>query len=227
MIDQGIFPNGKAYAVRRLAETDVPAVLRLQDIVVGHLADESIFQPLTEEEYRYITGGKGLMIGVFADGELISFRALLVPYTREGHLGIDAGLREEELDHVIYQDISSVHPDWRGMGLQRRMADWIMEELAHTDHPYQYVCATVAPFNIASLKDKFAQGMEIAALKPKYGGHLRYIFIKQLAERPIRDGAPITCPMDDIEGQQRLLAEGCRGQKMEVINGVYHVVYRK
>ena len=40
---------------------------------------------------------------------------------------------------------------------------------------YDYVCCTVAPFNIPSLKDKFSQGMEIAALKEKYGGSMRYV----------------------------------------------------
>ena len=34
---------------------------------------------------------------------------------------------------------------------------------------------TVAPFNIPSLKDKFAQGMEVAALKEKYSGSMRYV----------------------------------------------------
>ena len=40
-----------------------------------------------------------------------------------------------------------------------------MERLKKDD--YKYVCATVAPFNIPSLKDKFAQQMEIAAMKWK------------------------------------------------------------
>ena len=35
--------------------------------------------------------------------------------------------------------------------------------------------AAPLPFNIPSLKDKFAQGMEIAALKEKYGGSMRYV----------------------------------------------------
>ena len=50
-----------------------------------------------------------------------------------------------------------------------------MDELQKEDSKYDYVCCTVAPFNIPSLKDKFAQGMAIAALKEKYGGSLRYV----------------------------------------------------
>ena len=228
MIDEGVFPDGQAYVVRRLTETDIPAVLRLQDIVVEHLNDKTKLQPLSEEEFRYITNGDGLLIGVFVEEKLISFRALVVPNTMEEHLGLDAGLSEAELDLVIYQDISNVHPDWRGLGLQKRMAAWIMEELAKSDHPYKYVCSTVAPFNIPSLKDKFAQGMEIVALKPKYGGHLRYIFCKELQESSTkRDGEPVLCEMADTKAQQKLLAQGYRGQKLLVVEDVYYVEYRK
>ena len=228
MIDQGVFPNGQAYIVRRLTEIDIPAVLRLQDIVVQHLNDKTKLQPLSEEEFRYITSGNGLLIGVFVEEELISFRALVVPDTLEEHLGLDAGLPEADFGSVIYQDISNVHPDWRGLSLQKRMATWIMNEFASGEHPYKYVCSTVAPFNIPSLKDKFAQGMEIVALKPKYGGHLRYIFCKELKEISIkRDGEPVVCKMADTKEQQKLLALGYRGQKLVVEEDVYYVEYRK
>ncbi len=227
MIDQGMFPNGQAYVVRRLTETDIPQVLSLQDKVVRHLDDPTSLQPLSEEEFRYITNGNGLLIGVFVEMELISFRALVVPDTLEDHLGIDAGLPESELDFVIYQDISNVDPEWRGFSLQQRMATWIMDELARSGHPYKYVCSTVAPFNIPSLKDKFAQGMEIVALKPKYGGNLRYIFFKQLGSVNEREGEPVVCQMADTKGQQKLLAQGYCGQKLEMIDQVYYVEYRK
>ena len=228
MINEGVFPDGQAYIVRRLTETDISAVLHLQDLVVRYLNDKTKLQPLSEEEYRSITTGNGLLIGVFVAEKLISFRALVVPDTLEEHLGIDAGLSEAELGFVIYQDISNVHPDWRGLSLQKRMAAWIMAELAKSEHPFKYVCSTVAPFNIPSLKDKFAQGMEIVALKPKYGGHLRYIFCKEIEENSTkRDGEPILCAMADTKGQQKLLAQGYRGQKLVVDEDVYYVEYRK
>lgn len=226
MIAQGVFPDGQAYIVRRLSDEDIPSVLRLQELVVNHLADRTRLEPLSEGEYYYITGGKGVLIGVFVNNELISFRAVVEPESRREHLGIDAGLPEEELDFVVYQEISNVHPDWRGLNLQRRMAQWAMSELARTNHPYKYVCATVAPFNIPSLKDKFGQGMQIAALKPKYRGHLRYVFIKELDGGEERNGESVLCPMGDTEGQQKLLSDGYRGLKMELIDEVYYVEYR-
>ena len=133
VIAERIFPGGQAYIVRRLSDSDIPSVLRLQQLVVTHLADPARLAPLSEEEYYYITGGKGILIGVFVDGELIAFRGLVEPGTTDEHLGLDAGLPEEELGYVIYQEISNVHPDWRGLNLQQRMAQWAMSELESTD----------------------------------------------------------------------------------------------
>ena len=71
----------------------------------------------------------------------------------------------EQLDSVVYQEITNVLPNYRGFGLQKRLGAIVMELLDAS--PYTHVCATVAPFNIASLKDKLSQGMVIGALKNK------------------------------------------------------------
>ncbi len=73
-----------------------------------------------------------------------------------------------------------MHPDYQGNSLQKIMGDLIMKELSRKEHPYLYVCATVAPDNIPSLKDKFAQQMEIKTLVTIYGKKQRYVFAKEL-----------------------------------------------
>jgi hypothetical protein len=90
------------------------------------------------------------------------------------------------------------------IGCKKIMAEVLMEQLKKDD--YKYVCATVAPFNIPSLKDKFAQQMEITAMKKKYGGVMRYVFVKHLHEQ--------VCEWEveqDTKMQQKLLDEGWRG----------------
>ena len=88
--------------------------------------------------------------------------------------------------------------------------------IAKEDSKYDYVCCTVAPFNIPSLKDKFAQGMAIAALKEKYGGSLRYVFVKKLRGDKESDWTDIqSILMSDASGQQALLSEGYLGYEME------------
>ncbi|WP_242280231.1 GNAT family N-acetyltransferase [Bacillus cereus group sp. BfR-BA-01428] len=211
--------NNESFHVTLLSLEHIEQILLLQSVVVEALEDKSRLQPLCQEEFQYILEGNGMMIGAFIENELIAFRALLVPPIDEEHLGLDIGLPESELHRVIYQEISNVHPNWRGNGMQKILATVIMDELQKEDSKYDYVCCTVAPFNIPSLKDKFAQGMKIAALKEKYGGSLRYVFVKELREDNERDWTDIkSVPMNNAGGQQALLSEGYRGYKMEKVD---------
>ncbi|USK34946.1 GNAT family N-acetyltransferase [Bacillus sp. F19] len=214
------------YKVLPLTIDHVKPILTLQEIVIESLENKDILQPLSLEEYQYILEGNGLMIGAFVEKQLIAFRALLVPPIDQDHLGWDLGLAEEDLASVIYQEISNVHPAYRGNRLQQTLATLVMQELGKLNKTYEYICCTVAPFNIPSLKDKFNQGMEIAAMKEKYGGQLRYIFVKKLEDDRNRDWTEIvTLQMGDTGGQQALLTEGWRGIQMRNHDGEYWVDY--
>lgn len=216
------------FVVQPLTMEDLGRILEVQDQVVSHLNGKNTLQPLKEEEFQYILEGNGMMIGAFIDGKLIAFRALLVPVMDEEHLGLDIGLSDSELPKVIYQEISNVLPDYRGNQLQKTLAGLIMKELSKNDHGYRYVCCTVAPFNVPSLKDKFSQDMRIAALKEKYGGSLRYIFVKDLVEIIEPDWSEsLFIPMGATEAQQLKLSEGWRGIRMEERDGELWVEYKR
>lgn len=216
------------FSIRKLIPGDLKDVLNVQRKVVEGLADKTVLQPLQEEEFRYILEGNGLMIGAFVEESLIAFRALLVPEMDEEHLGRDIGLAEEDLGKVIYQEVSNVLKEYRGNKLQRTLAILIMQELTKLETEFQYVCCTVAPFNIPSLKDKFVQGMEIAALKEKYGGVLRYVFVKDMSMPEMRTWEEvITIPMEDIPTQQTKIAQGWRGFQIEEQEGSWQVYYGK
>ncbi|WP_243292707.1 GNAT family N-acetyltransferase [Bacillus sp. FJAT-47783] len=221
--------NDKPFLIKPLSLDHLEQILSLQEMVIESLENKETLQPLSSEEYHYILKGNGLMIGAFVEGELIAFRALLVPpIDDEEHLGLDIGLSVKELTRVIYQEISNVHPAYRGNRLQKTLAGIIMQQLQQTKCEYNYVCCTVAPFNIPSLKDKFAQGMEIAALKEKYGDRMRYIFVKELLKNEKIDWTDVaTLRMDDFTGQQTLLSDGFRGFEMENRDGEYWVRYGK
>lgn len=212
------------FKVAPLSPKHIEQILSVQNDVIEALENKENLQPLTLEEFENILSGNGLMIGAFVGERLIAFRALLVPPIDEEHLGLDIGLTGEELERVIYQEVSNVHLTYQGNGLQKVLAKVIMEQLKQLDHNYEYVCCTVAPFNIPSLKDKFAQGMEVAALKEKYGGSMRYVFVKELRSKREKEWVNIEkLLMSDIDGQKRLLAEGYRGYEMEFSGGEYWV----
>ena len=218
------FLGTDAYEVHVLDESYIPLLMTLQYEVVEALPNKAILQPLDEGELSFILQGNGIMIGVFVEGKLIAFRALLEPEIDDEHLGYDIGLStEEELKKVLYQEISNVHPEFRGFGLQRTMADIIMQQIDTSK--FNIVCATVMPGNIASLKDKFSQGMHVAALKYKYGGKLRYVFMKELTEVHYNWTEEKFILMDDTEGQQKLLKAGFIGLSMKKTGDNWLVQY--
>lgn len=220
--------NEQPFKVAPLSLHHIEQILSVQDDVIEALENKENLQPLTLEEFQNILTGNGLMIGAFADEQLIAFRALLAPPIDEEHLGLDIGLKGEELERVIYQEVSNVHPLYQGNGLQKILAKVIMEQLKQVNNKYDYVCCTVAPFNIPSLKDKFAQGMEVAALKEKYSDRLRYVFVKELQGNRQKEWTNVEeLSMSDIAGQQGLLTEGYRGYTMEHRDGEYWVRFGK
>ncbi|ARD48288.1 hypothetical protein SporoP37_09030 [Sporosarcina sp. P37] len=209
-----------------VTEDQLPDVLALQKRVVAELERPEFLQPLTEEEFLYILRGHGMLAGAFVDDRLIAFRAMLDPGEDDEHLGIDASVTDEELSAVLYSEITGVHPDFRGHGLQTVLGKWLMD---HVDSDqYRYICTTVAPFNIPSLKDKFSLGLRIAALKVKYGNKLRYILFRDLQKPFQTDPAEQQwVQMSDIESQQQLLKEGWRGEQIGQRDTDWYVLYVK
>lgn len=198
---------------------------KLQLEVYKSLADQSILQPLSTEEFDYILRGNGMMIGAYVEEELIAFRALLNPPVDDEHLGYDCGLTEEEFHKVLYQEISNVSPAYRGYGLQKTLAQVVM---GHIDlEKYDYVCSTVKPYNIPSLKDKFSQGLVIKGLKIKYVDKLRYIFYKDLRQELPTFTEKKTISMNDTVGQQQFLKQGYIGTSMYEDQNDWFVVYEK
>ena len=224
MIFEGMLGE-QPYSVRLLGLADLPLIDSLQQEVCTALADPNILQPLSEDELVNILGGNGLMVGAFTGERLIAFRGLLQPEAdEEGHLGLDVGA--SDLSRVLYQEISNVHPDFRGFGLQKVLARIVMEQV--DVERFDWVCATVMPYNIASLKDKFAQNMYVYALKLKYGGKLRYVFGKLLnGEEPTIEESAVTVSMGDTKVQQQLLKDGYIGISMQAAGYDWIVEYRK
>lgn len=212
-------------AVRHLTLEDLPTIEALQQKVYEALPDRTVLQPLSTEEFELILGDFGLMIGVFVEEKMIAFRALVEPPIDEEHLGYDCGIPEEKLSRVLYQEISNVDPAYRGYNLQKKMAKWTMDEIDLSR--YDYVCSTVKPLNIPSLKDKFSQNLVVRALKIKYVDKLRYVFFKDLTKAAPAYNEQVKHLMSDIEGQQALLKNGYVGTSMVQENDEWYVVYQR
>ncbi|MBD7907818.1 GNAT family protein [Sporosarcina gallistercoris] len=218
--------DGTSLPVVKLTKSDLPEIKLLQTKVIEHLTDKTFLQPLTDEEFEYILEGNGVLVGVHAEGNLIAFRALLDPGDDPEHLGEDAGIPQEQWSSVLYSEITNVDPAFQGNGLQRQLGKVVMEEV--DTEQYTYVCSTVAPFNIASIKDKLELGMHIAALRVKYETLTRYIMMKNLAtEAAVTNNDPIEVGMGETTEQQKLLQAGWIGTSIQLREEGYTVTYKK
>lgn len=216
----------RPFEVKVLDKNHLPNILALQEVVYDALPNKDVLEPLTDKEFLYILEGQGLLIGAFVEEQLIAFRALLVPGIDADHLGYAIGLvNESDLKRVLYQEISNVHPDFRGFGLQKTLAKVIMQQIDTKD--FDYIAATVMPYNIASLKDKFSQGFHIVRLKYAYGGKLRYVFALDLHKKQQYEEDTVTISMGDIEAQQRIQQEGYVGTAMKQLADDWVVEYQK
>lgn len=215
--------TNRDFTFRLLNESDLDQLISLQELVYSTLDDQASLSTLSEEEFIDLIRGKGWLVGVFIEKQLIASRALLIPSVDEkDHLGKDAGIARSELDQVIYQEISIVNPAFRGYHLQQQMGEWLMKMLENSQHKYRYLCATVAPANIASMKDKFNQNMQIVALKKKYNEKWRYIFFKDLTQNEMNQALEDESWVlsNDLSEQNDLLKRGFVGTGIRVKNEV-------
>ncbi|MFS0574670.1 GNAT family N-acetyltransferase [Sporosarcina sp. 179-K 3D1 HS] len=219
--------DGRSVTVRSLMIEHLDEILTLQQKVIAALTTDSFLQPLSAEEYSSILNGNGMMIGAFSGDELIAFRAMLEPDIEdEEHLGKDARLPKEDWHRILYSEITNVDPDFRGNGLQSILGNILLVEIDTTR--YHYICTTVAPFNIASLKDKFSLGFQIVALKEKYGTLLRYIMMREVNPQA-KNGycEQRLVEMGEIEEQQVLLEAGWVGAGMTMHDGKWWIQLEK
>ncbi|SIS66452.1 GNAT family N-acetyltransferase [Salimicrobium flavidum] len=190
--------------------THISEVRRLQEKVKEEVQQQELLQELTEEELEFVLEARGIVVGVYAKENLIAFRAMMYPKADDPeNLGKDLGL---DTERVAHQEISCVHPDYQGNGLQKKMGETIMEEFRDERPDLIHVLCTVHPENEASLRDKFHHGMVIVELREKYAGKLRYIMYLPLQETlHVNAEKIISVPIEDIDQQKALLKENYIG----------------
>lgn len=200
------------YVIRQMTENQFDEFKSFQYSIVSALEDQTTLQPLTDEEIQYVQGEGGILLGVYAEEQLIAVRALLFPGEHEDNLGRDLGLSYEEQMRVVHQEISLVDPDYRGNGLQQTMAKVIMQELKFINPYFEHVCCTVSPANLPSMRDKFKQEMIVVDVKDKYDSMPRYIFYKPLKQKLFVDKDSYIFVRTDKTGRQRdFMASGYVG----------------
>lgn len=217
--------SDESYEINRLHINQLPIIETLQNEVFQLVENKASLQMLTRPEFNRILSGNGYMVGVFTNEKLIAFRAMLYPPLDDPeHLGYDAGLPEEVFQHIIYSEISIVHPHYRGHGLQTKMGEIVMGLI--DKNRFLYVAATVAPHNIPSMKDKFKLGMYIITLAEKYDGKSRYTFFNSFKDT-IKKTETFDVLSTDLKTQQKLFLEGYIATGIFQSESSYYLAFSK
>lgn len=158
--------------VRKLTMNDLNDLMELQSLVYGSLQDKMILETIDRPEFIEMIE-QDFIIGVYEDQNLKAVRAMYIPPPDDPeHLAEDAGI--EDRSEVIYSEISFIHPDNRGQGLQTKLGRQLIERV-RKDGRFKHVLTTVLPTNIPSLKDKFRLDFKIVNTRVMYGGKYRHI----------------------------------------------------
>ncbi|WP_341991527.1 hypothetical protein [Azorhizobium sp. AG788] len=160
-------------------------------------------KPETKDFFAGILAGRGRVEGVFADGALVAYGVLqtVLPTYDDPRPFIGAAPDAP----VAKLAGASVATAFRGRGLQRALIAARVGLVYQTD----ILFATSAPANQPSWMNLLSEGFSIRALVPYYGGHLRYLMVRDGTELAPRDEKRIA--PGDTEQQIACLATGWRG----------------
>lgn len=180
---------------------DIDDILAVQEKAQQVLTNKEMLVTLSRDEITKNIQDNVLCI-CRIDGKIAAFRSMHIP--DEDYLGRYIALQPSEKDKLIYSDITIVHPDNRGNGLQRKLGEWLFDRI---DEKYTIIMATVHPDNIASIKDKFHHGMKLVAVDKVYGGKIRYIFAK-VKDEQLLINEKYYKTIEDKKGISNMLSKG-------------------
>lgn len=188
---------------RTLTPSDLEAIYALHRMAIGEAVRPEVVKPETKDFFAGILSGRGRIEGVFASGALVAYgvlQAVLPSYDDpRPFIGADPAAPVAKLAGA------SVAIAFRGRGLQRALI------AARVGLMYQthILFATSAPANQPSWMNLLSEGFSIRALVPYYGGHLRYLMVRDGTE--IAPRAEKLIAAEDTEQQIACLATGWRG----------------
>ena len=165
-------------AIRKGTSQDTEPFIELEALVRQHMEHKEWLFLDTPEEVRELMRSGAMSLWVAVDGDRVvgAFDALY-PQLEPYNYGYTIGLQKDELLQVVNMDTAVVHPDYRGMGLQKRLMQYAERELMETGK--HILMCTVHPENHFSLNNVLSQGHIICKTLPMYGS-VRHVLRKNI-----------------------------------------------
>ncbi|MFG1431616.1 hypothetical protein V5F44_12640 [Xanthobacter sp. V2C-8] len=188
---------------RELGPDDLDAMEALHRLSIGPVARPEVVKPESRAYFEGILAGRGRTIGLFEGADLVAYGILQHDHTPEDGphrlLHLPAGTPVGRLAGA------SVHPDYRGHGLQR-MTIAGRVAIAPRD---MVLFSTAAPVNPGSWSNLLSGGFPIVGIELFFGGYARYVMLRDGSRHD--PGAVVVADPLDFERQRALFAEGWRG----------------
>jgi hypothetical protein len=192
---------------RLLTIADLDALERMhRDIVAG--APLGTVAAETTDFLASHLEANGYTVGVFCEGQLVAYGILGLSGAAHARLAGLLGMSAQACGRLALLDGVGIVPAWRGLGVHGYL-NRVRTALADR-HGRQLLAATAAPANPVSWRNLMRQGLEIRGLARMFGGHWRYLMLRDEARTPADAPAKVVNALD-IARQQRLLDLGWRG----------------
>lgn len=162
--------------VRSIGDADLEAVLDLQTYVKANMPNPDFLGIAPREEIAESIY-EDLCVGVFDGDRVVAFCILIANRESQYNLGQKFGFPPEE---CVSFDIVFVHPDYRGLGLQRFLLG--LRKSYGRKMGAKRGFATVAPENAFSLNNILNSGFAIYDRVKMYGGLDRYLMMEEYGD---------------------------------------------
>ena len=157
---------------------DTESFIQFLEEVKAAMSQQDWFYLDPPDTVREMMADGTMELWVAMDGDRIAAAFdILHPGLAPFNYGYDLELSQEELLQVVHMDTSAVHSDYRGMGLQRKMAQTAEEELSGQGR--RILLCTVHPENRYSLNNMLQQGYTVQKRVNKYGSD-RFVLRKNI-----------------------------------------------
>lgn len=164
--------------IRKAVQTDTEAFISLLREAREYMEHKEWLYLDPPEEVREMMANGTMELWVAIDeNRLVAAFDILIPGLDFFNYGYDLGFDEKSLLQTVNMDTVVVHPDYRGLGLQRRLMQEA-EAWAYAQGYHTLLC-TVHPDNSYSLNNMLKLGYQIEKRLPKYGS-VRYVLRKNI-----------------------------------------------
>ena len=176
------------YRIRLLGDSDVDEICRLHRLILNSLPDQLLLYERDSDFFAGCVRGQGCVVG----------------------------LPRDELPHVAHLAGSSIHPRFRGNGLQLQLLR--LRTAFASGAGYYHQCGEVLPGNVISIENHlscgyFLKGFRVDDFRFDQEGVPHFILHQDTRRQPRRKESvnPLDSSIDDIAIYHQRLEEGLWG----------------